>query len=152
MDGGGARHIDSRGKVKVCRVPVCQGCGAVGHVAAVCEGPVVPLSGRPSHPTGGVEERYTAGFPILGDPGRRVPQEEGGRISLLAVGVDLLRYASRSERGGSVHRVNPIWVQNGLVVAGKHVGLWAGEIRTVRGNFRRQIRLAAKASHGLGPR
>ena len=48
--------------------------------------------------------------------------------------------------------VNPIWVQNGLVVSGKLVCLWAGEIRTVRANRRRQIRLAAKAGHGEGPR
>ena len=78
VDDGGARHIDGRGEVKVCRVPFSQGCGAVGHIAAVCKGPIVPISGRPSHPTcvvtDGVEEGYAAGVPILGKPGRRVPQ------------------------------------------------------------------------------
>ena len=85
-------------------------------------------------------------------PGRRVPQEEGGRVSLLVCVVYLLRHAGWSKRGGSVHRVHPIWVQNGLVVAAKWVCLRAGEIRTVRANRRRQIRLAAKAGHGEGPR
>ena len=75
-------------------VPFRQERGAVGHVSVVCKGPVVSLPGRPSNPTGlvtdRVEERYAAGVPILGEPGRRVPQEEDDRVSLLAGCVDLL--------------------------------------------------------------
>ena len=124
-------------------VPVCQGCGAVGHVATVCEGPIIPLAGRPSHPTAvvtdGVVEGYVAGVLVLGKPRRHVPQEEGGKVSLLAGCVDLLQYAGRSERGGSVHWINPIWVQTGLIVAEKRVCLWVGEIRTVHENPGHQI-------------
>ena len=62
----------------------------------------------------------------------------------------MLRHAGRSERGGSVHRVHPIRVQNGLIVAAKRVSLWAGKIRMVRANCRCQNRLAAKSGHGEG--
>ena len=148
--------MDGKVEVKVGRVPVRQGRGAVGYVAAVCKGPVVPLAGRPSHPTDvvtdGLEEGYVAGVLILCKPGHHLPQEEGGRVSLMAGGVDLLRYAGRSEFGGSVHRVNPIWVQNGLVFSGKRVCLWAGKKRMVRANCISNIRLSTKASHDEGPR
>ena len=87
-----------------------------------CKGPI-PLAGQSSHPTGvvtdEVEEGYAAGVPILGNPGRQVPHEECGRVSLLVGCVDLWRYSGRSLRGDRVHWVNPIRVQHGLVAAGK---------------------------------
>ena len=69
---------------------------------------------------------------------------------MLDCGVNLLGHTGGSERGGSVHRVHPIRVQNSLVVAAKRVSLGAGEIRTVCANCRPQIRLAAKVGHGEG--
>ena len=87
---------------------------------------------------------------IFGETRRRVPQEEGDRVSLLACGVNLLGHIGRSERGGSVHRVHPIRVQNSLGVDAKWVSLEAEEICTVRANCRRQIRMAEKAGHGEG--
>ena len=114
VDGGNAWHMDVRGEVKVHGVPHRQGRGAIGHVSAGCKFPVVPLVRWSSHPTGvvtdGVEEGYAAGVPILGKPGRHVPQEEGGRVSLLSGCVDLLQYAGLSLGGGCVHQFNPIRV------------------------------------------
>ena len=51
-----------------------------------------------------------AGVPILSEPGRHVPKEVGGRVSLLYGCVDLLRYAGQILRGSRVYRVNPIWI------------------------------------------
>ena len=51
-----------------------------------------------------------AGFPILGNPGRCVPQEEGSRVFLLTCRVDLLGDAGRSLCGGRINGVNPVEV------------------------------------------
>ena len=119
--------MNVQGEVKVRGVPHHQGHGAVGHVSAGYKGPVAPLAGQSSYPPGVVtdvvEEIYAAVISILGDPRRRVPHEEGGRVSLLDGCVDLLRYSGRSLHGVLVHRVNPIRVQHGLVAAGKRVCL-----------------------------
>ena len=91
-----------------------------------------------------------AGVPIHREPGRRVPQEEGGRVSLLARGVNLLSHTGGPRRGGNVEGIHAIRFQDGCVVAAKGVSLGAGKIRTVHANRRCQIRMADEAGHGEG--
>ena len=76
-----------------------------------------------------MEEGDVAWVPIFREPRRRVPQEEGSGVSLLARGVDLLQ-------------INSVRIQDGGVVSAKRVRLWLGKIRTVRADGRRQIRMA----------
>ena len=56
-----------------------------------------------------------------------MPQEEGGRVSLLARGINLLCYTRWRWRGGGVERINSVRIQNGGVVAAKRVRLWLGK-------------------------
>ena len=79
-----------------------------------------------------------------------MPQEEGGWVSLLARGVDLLSHTCGRQRGGSVEGIYAIRFQECGVVASKRVRLWPGKIRTVHANRRRQIRLAYETGHGEG--
>ena len=79
-----------------------------------------------------------------------MPQEEGGWVSLLDRGVDLLSHTCGHWHGVSVKGVHAVRFQDGGVVAAKRVRLWPGEIRTVRANRRRQIRLAYETGHGEG--
>ena len=97
-----------------------------------------------------VQEGDAAWVPIYHKPGCRVPQEEGGWVSLLDRGVDLLRHTCGRRRGGGVERIHSLRCQDGGMVAAKRVRLWPGKIRTVRANRRRQIRLAYEAGHGEG--
>ena len=91
-----------------------------------------------------------AGVPIYREPGRRMSQEEGGWVSLLARGVDLLSYTDGWRCGGGFEGIHTIRFQDGSVIAAKRVSLGPGKIRTVRANWRRQIRLAYEAGHGEG--
>ena len=97
-----------------------------------------------------VQEGDTAWVPIYRDPGRRMPQEEGGWVSLMDRGVDLLRHTCGCRSGGGVERIHLVRLQDSGVVAAKRVRLWPGKIRTVRADGRRQIRLAYEAGHGEG--
>ena len=85
-----------RREVKVGRIPLGQRGNSVGDVAPICERFVVPTSRGPSHPTfvmtDQVKKGDAAGVPIYREPECRMPQEEGGWVSLLACGVDLLSY------------------------------------------------------------
>ena len=97
-----------------------------------------------------VKEGNAAWVSIYREPGRRMPQEEGGWVSLLARGVHLLSHTCGRRRGGGVKGINAVRFQDSGVVAAKRVRLWLGKIRTVRANRRRQIRLAYEAGHGEG--
>ena len=97
-----------------------------------------------------VQEGDAAGVPIYREPGRHMQQEEGGWVSLLARGVDLLSHTCGRRRVGGVEGIHMVRFQDGGVVAAKRVRLWPEKIRTVRVNRRRQIRLAYEAGHGEG--
>ena len=97
-----------------------------------------------------MKEGDAAGVPIYREPGRHMQQEEGGWVSLLARGVDMLSNTFRRRRSAGVEGIHAVGFQDGGVVAAKRVRLWPGKIRTVRVNRRRQIRLAYKAGHGEG--
>ena len=91
-----------------------------------------------------------AGVAIYREPGRRMPQEEGGWVSLLARGVDLMSHTGGCRRSGGIEGIHAIRFQDGGVVATKRVSFGPGKIRTVRVNWRRQIRMAYEADHGEG--
>ena len=97
-----------------------------------------------------VKKGDVAGVPIYREPGRCMLQEEGGWVSLLDRGVDLLSHTGRRWRGGGIEGIHVIRFQDGGVVAAKRVSLRRGKIRTVRANRRRQIRLAYEAGYGEG--
>ena len=79
-----------------------------------------------------------------------MPQEEGGRVSLLAHGINLLSYAGGCWRGGGVEGVHVIRFQDGCIIAAKRVSLGPGEIRMVRVYRRRQIRMDDEVGLGEG--
>ena len=95
-----------------------------------------------------LKEVDASGVLIYREPGRRMPQEEGGWVSLLNHGVDMLIHTCRCRSDGGVERIHAVRFQDGGVVAAKRVHLWLGKIRTVRANRSRQIRLAYEACHG----
>ena len=97
-----------------------------------------------------VKEEDAVEVPIYREPGRRMPQEEGVWVSLLAHGVDLLSHTCGRRCGGGVEGIHLVRFQDGGVVAAKRVCLWPGKIRMVRANRRRQIRLAYQAGHSEG--
>ena len=143
-----------RREVKAGGIPLGQRGGYVGHVAPICERFVVSATRGPSHPTCVMTDRVKKGdaarVPIYREPGRCMPQKEGGWVSLLARGVDLLSHTGGRRRGGGVDGIHAIRFQDGGVVAAKRVSLGPGKIRTVRANWRHQIRLAYEAGHGEG--
>ena len=143
-----------RREAEVSGIPLGQRGGSEGHVAPIGEYFVVPATRWPSHPTrvmaDRVQEGDAAGVPIYCEPGRRMPQEEGGWVSLLARGVDLLIHTCGRRRGGGVEGIHLVRFQDGGVVAAKRVRLWPGKIRTVRANLRRQIWLSYEAGGGEG--
>ena len=108
--------------MKVSGFPHCQGRGALRNVSTVREHPINSLAGRLSHPTclvaHIVEQQYSARIPILGDPGRSVPQEEGGGFTFLNCRVYFLGETSQCLCGVRIHGINQIWLQHGLVIAG----------------------------------
>ena len=99
-----------------------------------------------------MEQGYIAGFLILGEPGRCVPQEEGGGVPLMNLCVNLLGDASRCLCGSCIHWVNHVGFQHCLVAARKWVCLRGGEIRTVCAICRHQIGQATKDGHDEGMR
>ena len=68
-----------------------------------------------------------AGVPIYREPGRRMPQEKGGWVSLLACGVDLLIHTVGRRGGGGVEGIHAVRFQDGSVVAAKMVSLGPGK-------------------------
>ena len=68
-----------------------------------------------------------AGVLIYREPGRRMPQEEGGWVSLLHRGLDLLSHTGERWRGGGVEGIHAIRFQDGSVVAAKRVSLGPGK-------------------------
>ena len=80
-----------------------------------------------------VQEGDAAWVPIYREPCRCVPQEEGGWVSLLARGVDLLSHTCGRRRVGGVVDIHAVRFQDGGVVAAKRVRLWPGKYaRNVR--------------------
>ena len=143
-----------RREAEVRGISLVQRGGSEGHVGRIGERFVVPATRGPSHLThveaDRVQEGDAAGVPIYRKPGRHMPQEEGGWVSLLARGVDWLSHTSGRRRGGGVEGIHSVRFQDGGVVAAKRVRLWPEKIRTVRANRRRQIRLAYETGHGEG--
>ena len=143
-----------RREAEVSGISLGQRGGSKGHVAPIGERFVVQATRWPSPLTrvmaDRVKEGDASGVPIYREPGRCMPQEEGGWVSLLARGVDLLSHTCGHRRGGGVEGIDAVRFKDGGVAAAKRVCLWPGKIRTVPANWRCQIRLAYEPSHGEG--